>query len=336
VKTKITEHKTISLLALLLASILVAGGCQSREERSSQVPPLKLSLAIQAVPHSGLIAIADDKGFFKEAGLEVSIKAYPSGLSALEAVCRGEAQMATVADIAFVGKTNEEPSLRIVASIGLSTGNKIVARKDRNILKPSDLKGKRVGFSPNTTCDYFLDMFLLANTMSRSEVNAVSIPSASQVEAVVSGEVDAVSAFDVYAYEAEKRLGANAVSWAAQNYLGYHWLLAVKESLTQSPEPIKRFLRALMKAENFLLAHEDEAKSIVTRNLGLDPEFMQQVWDKTTINVTLNQSLLTSLDNFARWKMNKEGKPGNLPNYLNYIYAGALDEIDHRAVTIFR
>ena len=64
-----------------------------------------------------------------------------------------------------------------MASIGLSTGNKIVARKDRNILKPSDLKGKRIGFSPNTTSDYFLDMFLLANTISRSEVNGREHPS---------------------------------------------------------------------------------------------------------------------------------------------------------------
>ncbi len=165
-----TAHKTISFPVLLFVAILAVSGCQSREERASQTAPLKLSLAIQAVPHSGLIAIADDRGFFKESGLEVSIKTYPSGLSALEAVCRGEAQMATVADVAFVGKVSEEPSLRIVASIGLSTGNKIVARKDRNILKPSDLKGKKIGFSPNTTSDYFLDIFLLTNAIPRSEV----------------------------------------------------------------------------------------------------------------------------------------------------------------------
>ncbi len=122
--------------------------------------------------------------------------------------------------------------------------------------------------------------------------------------------MDAVSAFDVYAYEAQKRLGENAVVWAVQNYLGYHWLLAVKEDLTQSPEPIKRFLRALLKAEDFPSRPEDEAKSIVTRKLGLDPEFMQQVWDMTPLNVTLNQSLLTSLENFARWKKKKEGKSG--------------------------
>ena len=31
-----------------------------------------------------------------------------------------------------------------------------------------------------------------------------------------------------------------------------------------------------MKAENFLLAHEDEAKSIILRKWGFDPEFMRE------------------------------------------------------------
>ena len=52
--------------------------------------------------------------------------------------------------------------------------------------------------------------------------------------------------------------------------------------------------------------------------------------------MTLNQSLLTSLENFAKWRMSKEGKAGEIPNFLNYIYSGALEEIDPKAVTIFK
>ena len=63
---------------------------------------------------------------------------------------------------------------------------------------------------------------------------------------------------------------------------------------------------------------------------------MREVWNKTRLNVSLNQSLITSLENFARWRMNKEGKGGDPPNFLNFIYTGALDEIDPKAVTIFR
>jgi ABC-type nitrate/sulfonate/bicarbonate transport system substrate-binding protein len=106
--------------------------------------------------------------------------------------------------------------------------------------------------------------------------------------------------------------------------------------LTRSPEPIKRFLRALAKAENFLLAHEDEARDIIIRKWRFVPEFIRQVWGRTRLNVTLNQSLVTSLENFARWKQSKESKTGDIPNFLKYIYSGALEEVDPKAVTIFK
>ena len=114
-------HKTItvrkSVAVWVLFGVLATWGCQSREEHKQQGPPLKISLALAPFPYSGLIAIADDKGFFKESGLEVSIKEYPSGFCHLEALSRGEAQMAMANDFVFVAKMNDDPSLRVVASI---------------------------------------------------------------------------------------------------------------------------------------------------------------------------------------------------------------------------
>jgi NitT/TauT family transport system substrate-binding protein len=327
---------TVSIPALLLVVVLTALGCGPGAQREPQTAPLELVLAFQPATYSGLIAIAEEKGYFKKAGVDVFMRPYPSGLSALEAVCRGEAQIATVADIAFAGKMLEEPSLRVVASIGLSVGSRIVARKDRDILEPSDLNGKRIGYSPNTASDYFLDAFLLTNNISPADITAVPIPPARQAEALVTGEIDAVSAFDIYAFEAEERLGGNGVSWKSQNSLSYHWLLATRESLTLSPEVLKRFLRGLLEAENFLLAHEDEAKSIIIKEWGFNPELVRQTWDQTRLNVSFNQSVITALQNFARWKMRKAGEMGDPPTVLNFIYTGALDEIDPRVVTIFR
>ena len=174
------------------------------------------------------------------------------------------------------------------------------------------------------------------NNIPPSEVTAVNIPPARIIEAIVGGEVDAVSGWDTDVYNVKKHLGENAVFWPAQNNQDWHWLLITRESMTQSPEPIIRFLRALIKAEHFLLAHEEEAKRILVRKWNFEPEFMRQVWDKTRMNVTLSQSLVHLIENFARWRMNKEGKAGDPPNFLDYIYIGALEEVDPRAVRIFR
>ena len=94
----------ISLLPLILFVVLGFSGCKPGVERGAQEPPLKLSIAVRPAPDSGLIAIADEKGYFNEAGIEVYTRLYPAGLLALEAVVRGEAQVATVADVAFAPK----------------------------------------------------------------------------------------------------------------------------------------------------------------------------------------------------------------------------------------
>ncbi len=323
-------------MPLLLAVALAAPGCGQQADRAARTAPLKLTMAVQPAPYSGLIAVADELGYFKQAGLEVTIKLYPSGLESLKAMQAGEAQIATVADSAFASQMDKDPSLRIVASIGITFGNRIVARKDRNIREPADLKGKKIGYSPNTVSDYFLYAFLLTNHLSPRDVTVVRIPPARQVEAVVSGEVDAVSAFEIYAFAAGEQLGENAVSWDTQNNLGYNWLLAAGESFTRSPEAIERLLKALIMAEDYAMTNEAGTENIICRKWGFGPAYMRQAWTQTRLDVSLNQSIITSLKNYARWEMDRKGKTGEVPDILSFLYTGALDEINPRLVTIFR
>jgi ABC-type nitrate/sulfonate/bicarbonate transport system substrate-binding protein len=331
-----TLRKTVRLCLFLLVLNLAAWGCQSREERETKSAPLQISVAIGSSLYSGLVAIADGKGFFKESGLVVLIKEYPSGLLAVEAMLRGEVQMATAADLIFVLKSGDEPSLRIVASIGLANTSRIVARKDRNITEPNDLRGKRIGVTPNTISEYYLSTFLLFHRIPRSEVTVVNLPPDGMAKALAGGEVDAISVWDVFVYQAKTRLGENAVSWEAQNTQDFHWILMAREGMIRSPEPLKRFLKGLVIAQGFLLSHEDEAKGIIMRRWGFEPGFIRENWEGTRMDVSLSQSLLRSLDNAAEWKMHQDGKSAELPNFLNYIYTSALEEVDPRAVTIFR
>jgi ABC-type nitrate/sulfonate/bicarbonate transport system substrate-binding protein len=324
--------------ALLSAAVLIlsAVGCRPEAERQPQSTPLKITLAIQPAPYSSLIAVADEKGFFKEAGLEVKINSYPSGFDALTAMMRGEVQVSTVADIAFASTMNEDPSLRVIAAIGTSSGSEIVARKDRNIREPADLRGKRVGYSPGTSSPYFLHSFLLIHHISRTDITAVAIPAERQAEAVVTGEVDAVSAFEVYAFAARKELGENAVSWDSQNTLGYQWLLVTRKSSTQSPEATKRLLKALIMAEEFAVNHGEETRSIIARKWNIDPELTRYTWGGTRLFVSLNQSIITAIQSYVKWNMADKGKTGDPPDVLMHIDARPMEEVDPRLVTIFR
>lgn len=329
-------NKTACLYFSLVAATLWTWGCQPAGERAPSGPPQKLTLAVSPTTISVLIAVANEKGYFTAAGLDTSIKLYPSGRQSLEAVIRGEAQVATVADIAFAAKALEEPSLRILASIATTVGSRIIARRDRGIQVPGDLKGKRVGFTADTVSDYFLYAFLLTENIAPSDVLYVNMPADRLVEAVVGGEVDAVSAFEIFAFEATRRMGENAVAWSSQNSLEYHWLLATTVAATRSPDPLKRLIQALIMADTFVRTDEEETKRLLVRKWNFDPAFVQESWMRTRVGVTLGQSIVTSLQNYVTWNMRKKGQSADPPDVLDFLCPGILDEVAPRAVTVYR
>lgn len=321
---------------LLVSFIFILYGCQDGIDRGPAGAPLKLSLALSPATYSALIAVADENGYFEKAGLDLSIDLYPSGKEALEALCRGEAMVATAADIAFSAQILEDPSVRVLASIGTNTGSQIVARRDRNIQKPSDLAGKKIGFSSGTVSDYFLYAFLITEDIAIDKTMLVDIAPARQAEAIINGEVDAVSAFEIYAFSAKQSLGENAVLWNSQNNLGFHWLLVTRENLTRSPEVLKRFIKALIKAEDFVVHHEEQTKNMLAYQWGFDSDFVAYSWPKNRLSVSFSQSIVISLQSYNIWQQSKGEILTDGPDVLDYLHYDILEEIAPILVSIYR
>ena len=248
----------------------------------------------------------------------------------------GKAQVATVADIAFAAKVSQEPDLRVLASIGTTIGSRIVARKDRHISLPVDLKGKKIGYSAGTVSDYFLYTLLLTENIPINEIKTVNIPPGRQVEAVVSGEVDAVSAFENYAHEARNLLGANALSWQTQSNLAYHWLLVTGKDAVPSPEVLIRLLRAFIKAEDFAWGNMAEVTDLVARRWGSDPAYLRTIWPQNRLTISFGQSIVTSLENFVLWEQQRKGVIDDTFDVLDYLDTSVLDKVAPARIGIYR
>jgi ABC-type nitrate/sulfonate/bicarbonate transport system substrate-binding protein len=328
--------RAVSITALLLSFLLIGFASLSRAESGPQGESPQLTVGVYPTPYTRLIAIAGAKDYFKKCGVEVSIRKYPSGTSALDALVNGAVEMATVVDFRFAWEMLKDAPIRVVASQGEVFEGQIVARKDRGIWQPSDLKGKRIGFVPNTISEFALQTFLLENNISPSEVVAVPISLLDQTDAVIDGRVDAVSAFVTFAFDAVDRLGENGVAWDSRYHLVYNALLVVKEGMLQSPKAISLFLKSLIMAETFCLTHEDEAKRIVMKEWGFSANLLDQFWAKTKVGVSLNQSVITSLKIYSKWLMRRNEMKGQPPNVMKFIDSVPLDQIAPDRVTIFR
>jgi NitT/TauT family transport system substrate-binding protein len=138
-------------------------------------------------------------------------------------------------------------------------------------------------------------------------------------------------------YKIKTNLEGNTLTWPGQSGQSSYWLLLSKEDFTtKNPEIVKRTLKALLQAEEFVKTNEDEAKAILAFH-DFDAQFINDIWQKLDYTISLPQALIIAMEDGARWRI-KQGiaEAANVPNYLDYIYFDALEEVKPKAIGIIR
>ncbi len=289
---------------------------------------------------TALLWIAEDQRFFGQNGLNMTFRKYDSGAGSLAGMMNGEADLAVgTTEFPLVGRAFRKAGIRMIASIAKSELIYLVGRKDRGIEKASDLRGKRIGTTLGTIAEFHLGRFLELNGMNMKDVVLIDVKTPAEwVNAVVNGDIDAVATAQPYARSARERLGANAVFWSAQSHQPQYALISsTAEWISQHPELVKRFVKALAEAEEYLIRHPAEAGAIVQARLDLDAAYIETGWTQNQFSATLDQSLILAMEDEARWMMaNNLTAERTVPNFLEYVYEDALKAVKPRAVNIIR
>lgn len=142
-------------LAAALAVTLALAACSSSDDDSTTpsdgsssaagLTPVKLQLQwFTQAQFAGYIA-AKEKGYFKDAGLDVTILEGGTDIVPQTVLAQGKADFA----IAWVPKAlasrEQGAAITDIAQIFQRSGTLQVSFKDKNITTPADLKGKKVG-----------------------------------------------------------------------------------------------------------------------------------------------------------------------------------------------
>jgi len=136
----------------------------------------------------------------------------------------------------------------------------------------------------------------------------------------------------------KSRLGAKAISWPGQSGQDFYFILLTKENFTEeNPQVIERFLRALIRAEEFLKGNEAETKKLFETKFNYESSYIDYCWQRHDFTVVLPQALIIAMEDQARWRIdNKLTEATETPNYLDYIYLDALEAVSPEAVGIIR
>jgi len=335
-QTRAASHRKAAGMAAFLARWLVRLVCSSLLLASTAWAG-GLRIAVPNSPLSLPLYVADKQGFFADEGLDIAVQETPSGAAALQLLLQGQAQLAVVADLPIMFRSFQPKPFRVLATIASSShDNGLVIRRSSGIKTAQDLQGKQVALVRGTTGQYYLDLTTLAYGLDPRSVKQVDLDLPQLAQAAADHRIDAFSVWQPYVTKLLAMLHQDAFVLAVPSlYTATFNLVALPGPGGVADEDLFKTLRALERATSFIKASPQSAKALLHDKIKLDLPALESMWPSCRFDLSLNQSLLTTLESTARWAIQERlVQATSIPNYLDFIDVGPLTRLRASAVTI--
>lgn len=324
----------VALLCALAFGIWLVAGSVAQTEKTVA----KVRIAGLALPGAGLLFIADERGYFREQGLEVELQGHPTGKAALEALYRGEAEFALAGDTPLVFNILAGQKLEILGTVYRPNGGiAVVARKDQ-AATPAALKGKRLGVTLVSSGQFVADTFLLAQGVDAAAVTMVDLKQTDALAALQDGRIAAASLWQPYLADAQEALGANGVTFSTSGLYTFRLSLVSRDGYAGRNAPtVRKVLTALQQAARFNSEQPEQTLDLLSKRTGIPKPSFKRFYLPAEYDLGLEQGLLLALDDQTRWAL-KHGyvKAERMPNYLDYLRPEGLTAVSPDAVKLIR
>jgi putative hydroxymethylpyrimidine transport system substrate-binding protein len=259
------------LAAALLGAGLVGCGGGGAEPGAPKGATLVLDFQPNAV-HSGIYA-AQTRGYFRDEGLDLTIREPSSTADNAKLLASGRADLA-VMDISDYGIARERKvDLVPIAAIVQRPLASVIARDPSEIRTPADLADRTVGVTGVPSDDAVLDTILRSGGVDPNDVSRVTI-GFNAVAELAAGKIDAATAF----WNAEgvqlRQMGLSTREFRVDQFGAprYPELLVVANPGMSEADTARRFNSALTRAYSDLAKDPGSALSDLLHAVpGLDP-----------------------------------------------------------------
>jgi putative hydroxymethylpyrimidine transport system substrate-binding protein len=277
--------RALVILTVILASVGM--------KPAAAQEPLSLILDWFINPDHGPIFVAQELGYFADAGLEVEIIAPADPNDPPKLVAAGRADLAITYQPQLYMAVAEGLPLRRIATLVATPLNSLVVLRDGPIQSIADLKGRKVGFSVGGFEDALLGAMLERHGLDLDDVELINV-NFSLSPALISGQVDAVIGafrnFELNQMDIVGRPG-RAFFVEEEGVPAYDELILVANAEGLDDPRLPAFVKALERAIQFMVNHPDEAwRLFITGRDELDDELNHRAWADTLPRFALRPS----------------------------------------------
>ena len=268
----------VSTLALAACGSSSSGSSSSGSSSTADVTVLR-STGSTFEP----LYIAQDNGYFKQQGLNVTIKTGAQDTSQnAPSVIRGDAQFAMTDSSGFIKAAAQGLPVQLVTDLQASTTK--VAPSDGLIVKPggsiksfADVEGKTIALPAlGGTLQFICQYSAEKAGADPSKIKFVSLPLTSLVDSVKSGKVDGAYVFATF-LDAAKADGLTAIGEGTNALPGLPQalLFSSKQYLAKNGDTAKKFAAAIAQAVDYANSHPEDVRAVDTKYTKLSAAYIK-------------------------------------------------------------
>ncbi|WP_329547071.1 ABC transporter substrate-binding protein [Streptomyces sp. NBC_01356] len=270
------SKRTSRLLAALLAVLMTAAlstACGSDDDSGSGggSAPDKVTYitGFGTFGREAYAYVAQDKGYFSDAGVTVTIQPGQGSGNSLAALAGGSAQFAPVdlsSTIMQLGD-GKVSGVTAVAAVHQTTDAAVMALADSGISEPADLEGKKIADPAGSVIGALFPAYAKLAGIDAKKVEFVALEAQQLGVNLATGSVDAVGQYRVGRPNIENAVkGKEVVVLPFGEYLTESYGAAITTTTKiaeDDPDLVKRFTGALFKGMRYAIDHPDEAAALM-------------------------------------------------------------------------
>jgi len=234
--------------------------------RVAAAEPLKISMPTWV--GNGPLFLAQEKGFYKDEGVEVELSIMDDISMRFAALYAGQLDGMSTAMAAFILNAKEGAPAKVVLMLDDSKGGDgIVANKDIQAIK--DLKGRKVAFKQASISEWFLGYLLRREGLTMSDIQVVNMEPGAAGTAFIAGKVDAAVTWEPYLTKGKQAPHGHLLIDTSQTPgLISDVLIFSDKVLRERKDDVQKVCRAVARAVDYWKEHPEEANAVMAQAIG--------------------------------------------------------------------
>ena len=309
------------LLSVILSSAIVVGALVGFSGKSVSSDSKKMTVGALESVNTMQPFFYDE---FSDESENLEVNTFEGYDEIKDAVISGKLDIAATNWISAIKAAEKGEDIKVIA--GMSNGESaLVVKKDSGIENIEDLKGKTIGYFPES-----IEYVKLANELKekgidiKKDVKFKEMDFESMTKELSGGNIDAFCGEEPYVSIALEDGFAKVIDYKSDEIVSLNTaIIATEENIKDNPEKMRELMDKHVKSTNHLMMSKEDRINKAAE-FGIDKKYLEKSIDNIELSTDISPEMIEEVKKLAE-KMKEIGMIDNIPNIENMFDLSMLE-----------